>query len=236
MPYPSKEGSLRELDAFRLKSISKLFSGGGFYPTTYVAFKREIEDLMPFFDSGNYLVLDVGCGSGQYAQLLNRLGLMCIGLDSSAKALEKAKQKNLLIRASATALPFREGCLDMVICIELLHHLTRTLFNLVLGEIRRTLKNNGLFIFDVKNSLNPFLAIMYKIKDQPYCTLKSRNLFKIRKNLVSWDFYVYRTIGIPYPVLIPNIMKFVAPKVLVTARACKNRSECASHHEDFSTI
>jgi len=44
-------------------------------------------------DVRNQRVLDVGCGTGRYCELLAKRGAKVVGIDSSAKMLEYAKRK-----------------------------------------------------------------------------------------------------------------------------------------------
>jgi len=194
-----------------------------FYPSTYNVFKREITKIIAILDSKELLALDVGCNSGQYSLLLESMGITCIGLDFSTNALKKAKLAKLqVIRASATALPFKEECFSLTVCLELLFHLTDNMLNMALDETKRVLKRNGWFLSDVKNSLNPFLIISYKINANQGCPLKARNLFKTMKKLRSIGYHRCQAFVIPYPFVIPNFLKAIAPKILITASLSKN--------------
>ena len=73
------------------------------------------------------LVLDVGCGTGRFMDVLARAGAETVGLDLSL-AVEVARQ-NLrslpnchFIQADALCLPFRPGTFDFAYSIGVLHH------------------------------------------------------------------------------------------------------------------
>jgi ubiquinone/menaquinone biosynthesis C-methylase UbiE len=75
------------------------------------------------------LVLDLGCGTGRFSQILAaEFGARVVGLDPSAKMIDKARHKSsreaiVFGRASASALPLADGCVDLVFMSQIYHHL-----------------------------------------------------------------------------------------------------------------
>lgn len=69
-------------------------------------------------------VLDVGGGTGRYAEPIARAGGMVTIFDRSAPMLHEAEKKGLtrLARGDAAFLPFRDGSFDAVLFVDLLHH------------------------------------------------------------------------------------------------------------------
>jgi ubiquinone/menaquinone biosynthesis C-methylase UbiE len=202
----------------RFKSISEIMSGEAnqFYISTYMTFAEEIVKLTRPHDLQASLALDIGCGMGKYAHLVEYLGLPCIGLDSSTKSLKNASKFNLnLIRASATALPFRNGSFKMIICIELLHHLEDTYFGMALEEVQRMLNYGGWFILDVKNSINLILWVLYRMNSSSRILYTARSIFQMKNRLHQLGFAIDKTIAIPYPFPLPNLVRYIAPKILV---------------------
>ena len=68
-------------------------------------------------------ILDAGCGTGRFAKPLQALGFEVVGIDISAKMLEKAKEKgakNLLL-SDVCFLPFTDSSFDAAISIHVLH-------------------------------------------------------------------------------------------------------------------
>ena len=84
-------------------------------------------------------ILDVGCGIGVYTRFLKKEGFEVYGVDYSASAVEISKQ----IKASATALPFKDNCFDVVIAIHLIEHLTQKETRSFLQEVNRVLDISG---------------------------------------------------------------------------------------------
>ena len=75
------------------------------------------------------LVLDLGCGTGRFSELLaQHFGVPVIGIDPSRKMLNQARRKlrigNVVYKqSSAEALPLRDGCADLVFMSNVYHHL-----------------------------------------------------------------------------------------------------------------
>jgi ubiquinone/menaquinone biosynthesis C-methylase UbiE len=91
-------------------------------------------------------VLDVGCGTGEFAScaLTARVD---VGVDISSNAIRRAHKSNMyssLNVASADCLPYSTGMFQTVISISVLEHITCPIN--VLREIRRVLRPGGEFL------------------------------------------------------------------------------------------
>tara|TARA_Y100000034_G_scaffold135722_1_gene208787 strand:- start:6292 stop:7002 length:711 start_codon:yes stop_codon:yes gene_type:complete len=114
--------------------------------------------------------LDIGCSGGRYCFSFAKLGINTTGIDIAKKATDfaakKAKElniKNLNFQVGeATNLKFKPNTFDIIICIEVLHHLSNKDLKKALAEIHRVLKPGGFLIIDLKNKLNPVINLTYK--------------------------------------------------------------------------
>ncbi len=102
----------------------------------------------------NKRVLDVGCGTGYGAGDLARPAASVIGLDVAEEAVRYARQHygrpNLaFLQASATALPLRDGTIDLVVAFEIIEHVDD--WASLLRESRRVLAPGGQFIVSTPN-------------------------------------------------------------------------------------
>jgi 2-polyprenyl-3-methyl-5-hydroxy-6-metoxy-1,4-benzoquinol methylase len=80
-------------------------------------------------------VLDVGCA---YGYITNRIKQgHSYGIDISNYAIKEARMTNKLLLASGTHIPFKNNSFDLVICVEVLEHLTEEEIMLTLSEIGR---------------------------------------------------------------------------------------------------
>ena len=127
------------------------------------------------YPSNKPVALDVGCSSGRYTMGLLNKGINAIGIDTATIPLKYASERvdAKFIQASATHLPFKKETFDLIICIELLHHFTDDALEKVLEEISDIVKPGGIFVFDVKNKMNPVLELAYKMYDTVNRTLKA---------------------------------------------------------------
>jgi len=73
-------------------------------------------------------ILDLGCGTGLFAEEAAELGDFVIGVDHSAKMLKKAKQRHngrriFFLRVDADNLPFAEGTFDKIFSFTMLQNM-----------------------------------------------------------------------------------------------------------------
>lgn len=156
---------------------------------------RKIISLLPKLKEKR--VLDIGCGGGFYSLAAHGKGCKnIIQIDSSPVCVQAAKS-NLLenanydaegVVADATNLPFTDGYFDFVLCIDLIEHVKED--SLLLREIRRVLRDNGLMLLATQNSNS--ITYVLEAPIQRY-VLKNRNW-------MGWD---------------PTHIRFYTPKHLL---------------------
>lgn len=121
--------------------------------------RRKNLQLLQAILSHNQLVLDAGCGPGNYAISLAEKNEIA-GIDISCKvvgmAKERANKKNAMFHpfvGDLERLPFRDNSFDVCLCIYTLHHFPN-IYGAV-SELVRVAKNEGrIAILDVNGS-NP---------------------------------------------------------------------------------
>ena len=177
-------------------------------------------------DEGN--ILEIGCGEGLLLTKLaqNKPDLNIYGVDIWEEILQKAKKRlqenNItnvkLSHMDASSLDFEGGFFDIVVCINVFYNLpSEELLSASLGEIARVCKKGGKAIFDIRNSMNPFLWVKYKlakyydetVKDFP---LKTHRLNKVTSLLKQHNFEIINKVYIGFP------RSVFAPIVIIEAR------------------
>lgn len=92
--------------------------------------------------SNRSVVLDIGCGTGNYANLLQRIsGAHVAGIEPSAGMIAKARLKNPALdlrQADAEHLPFHSNTFDLVYMTDVIHHIPD--MNRMFSEFQRVLK------------------------------------------------------------------------------------------------
>lgn len=94
----------------------------------------------------NARILDLCCGSGGSLEVFLKAGYRRLyGLDISYNLLSRIRNGLPLVLADANACPIGSGVFDVVVIHKALHHFLD--HRLLLGEIKRVLKPDGLFCF-----------------------------------------------------------------------------------------
>lgn len=98
----------------------------------------------------NEKVLNIGIGSGFLETLLVSRGVTCYSLDPSQTAtdnlIRKLPPNSVVAKVGySNAIPFERSFFDKVIMTEVLEHLTPSVFDETLDEVRRVLRRGGVF-------------------------------------------------------------------------------------------
>lgn len=115
-----------------------------------------------------HLVLDVGCGTGNYMLELARQGIKTVGMDSSfdmalfAKTkVENQGLKACLVIGNADAMPFKNDVFDGVLSVTTLCFVSNA--KMALDEIKRVVKPEGDVVLGELNKLS-YWAGLRRIK------------------------------------------------------------------------
>lgn len=108
-------------------------------------------------------ILDIGCGSGQYLKFLQNKGFEVFGVDHSLEAVKMAaKNRIIVVKASATKLPFKTASFDLVLAISLIEHLSKRDAKKFISEVNMVLKPGGSFFLVTPNFASPLRLIQGK--------------------------------------------------------------------------
>ncbi|MEG3618606.1 methyltransferase domain-containing protein [Magnetovibrio sp. PR-2] len=97
--------------------------------------------------SGNDVLLDVCCGTGNVLRTADNVFKNCIGIDISTNMMKIAHKRELeVLGADATNIPFANDSVNCVTAFSALHHLVD--YTDVVQEMARVLKSGGTFYTD----------------------------------------------------------------------------------------
>ena len=105
-------------------------------------------------------ILDIGCGEGSLLKMLQDKNNKVFGIEASETGQLACREKGIdciSLDISREKFPYPDNSFDIVLCLEVMEHLENPYH--CLGEIKRVLKEEGLFITSIPNPkmLHPYI-------------------------------------------------------------------------------
>lgn len=182
--------------------------------------KEEIKNIIKTLESLKYpkkynSALDFGCGIGRITKYLPRHFKKTYGLDISENMIEKAKilNKNIkncrfILNTKPNLEIFQNNTFDLIYSNLTLQHIPdKNLIKSYIIEFIRTLKNNGLIIFQLPSQLN------YKSKFHIHY-----KIYKILKKLGIEKQFMYKKLNL-YPMRMNSILQKEIIELLLKQKA-----------------
>ena len=141
-----------------------------FYASLEDAFRGEVEDIKESFlcyipwvielknkFNNHFQVLDLGCGRGEWLCLVKEHGINGIGVDTNSLFIQRCREKDLNV-VQEDVFEFlkkqKENSFSMITCFHLIEHLFFSQQYVLLSEIYRVLKPEGMAILETPNPRN----------------------------------------------------------------------------------
>lgn len=104
----------------------------------------------------NKVVVDAACGEGYGSAILGKYAKNVIGVDIDEDAVKRAINNYAcsnveFIQGSIEALPFQDNSIDVFVSFETIEHVNEELQNKFICEVKRVLKEDGIFIISSPN-------------------------------------------------------------------------------------
>lgn len=120
------------------------------YDISRVAHAETIEKIIRLLQiSSDSVILDMGCGTGNYAAAIQQIAARVIGIDASMGMLERARAKFPgihFVKGDITSLPFSSEIFDGALAIQVLHHIKGK--ELFVREAYRVLRKGACLAID----------------------------------------------------------------------------------------
>jgi len=129
---------------------------------TRAGIKRRLGLYMPYIDKiksekGDLSLLDVGCGRGEWLELLQENGYRAKGIDINRVALLQCRELGLDVTESDVIEYLRgleRGSLDVIAGFHIIEHLSFKTLIALFDEALMVLKSGGMIIFETPNPAN----------------------------------------------------------------------------------
>ncbi len=153
---------------------------------------REVLEI--FNRKGCRSILDIGCGTGRFVKMDERV----TGIDKNPAKHSRIK------RGDATKLPFRDGTFDGALSYQVIEHLTTEQAYRMLSEARRVLRAGGILVLNSPCPFSGFWDTFSHVK--PYTPKAIESLLNGQDGVDVENFRrinfrpektVYDTVGIP---------------------------------------
>ena len=171
-----------------------------------------------YFSGLSGKLLNIGVGNGALENLLIRktFGIEFFGIDISREAIKKINKivKGKYLAANVQKIPFDDNLFDFVVELDVLEHLQKGESIKSLGEVRRVIKDKGIFIISVPlnesdkdKNLNRHLVtydeytIFQLLRDSGFEITKTKKLYAF-KNCYLIKSFLTRLFKIKKPNLI----------------------------------
>jgi len=112
-----------------------------------------LQHYSPFFQKGAR-ILDLGCGSGQHAQILEGKGCVVVGVDNDPAMAAKARAKGIEVIEKEVLASLKETSdesFDGIFCSNLIEHLPPEAVSALCAESHRVLRSDGHLLLATPN-------------------------------------------------------------------------------------
>lgn len=112
--------------------------------------KKDMENVIrvikKYVNCENAKVLDIGCGTGKYGEMMQKNGYNVIGIDKSRTQINQANQLIEAYEGDATNIPFEDNLFDICTMIIMIQQLSKEDRLKAFKEVYRVLKTNGILL------------------------------------------------------------------------------------------
>jgi O-antigen chain-terminating methyltransferase len=123
--------------------------------------KRKLREYVPYF-SKEGMVLDLGCGRGEFLELLQESGIAAAGVDISSQMVDICLDKGLRCQKGdilETLAELMDGSLSGIFSSQVIEHLPPVYLQKLLGLAQRKLAPSGAIVLETINPVSVFALV-----------------------------------------------------------------------------
>lgn len=146
------DAARERLSTFRYSDFEARFRGDR------ESVREQLAGYIDFFPAGAK-VLDLGCGRGEFVQMLQAAGRDAEGVDLSRTMLEEAEQRGLPCRRADIFAELKnraDHSLGGIFSAQVIEHIDPGLLHELVSQCRRVLKPGGVLVLETVNPLSLF--------------------------------------------------------------------------------
>lgn len=183
-----------------------LFETQGRGPEEFV--KANQKDYLPFFE-GMAPVLDVGCGRGEFLELLREAGIRAMGMDTNSDMVEICRQKKLdVTRRDAMEALAQYGSeqLGGIFAGQLIEHIASDSVLPWLLAAYKALKPGGMLVYETINTASLYALVTHYFKDPTHHLPRHPDTYRYLTGIAGFE-----NVAVHYRSPVPKEMQLSAP-------------------------
>lgn len=164
-----------------------LFETGGRGPEQSIR-KMQVEYVDYY--SKSEPVLDIGCGRGEFVELLRDAGIRASGIDTNPDMVEICRSKGLdvVLGEGLAELQNRQpGSLGGIFAGQVLEHLPAASVHRLLLSAFRALRPGGVLVFETVNTASPYALMHHFFRDPTHCQPLHPETYKFFTEIAGFE-------------------------------------------------
>ncbi|MDO8609261.1 MAG: class I SAM-dependent methyltransferase [bacterium] len=160
-------------------------------------FQNKLDEILKIYRKKNISILDVGCGWGDFLEIVKKAKIPYLGIDTSKEAIGICRSKKLNCKYVdvQTLSRISSQKYTVITCFQTIEHLPNPIS--FLKSVRSLLHKNGIIIFTTPNNDSPFRKILGPYwpvynTDSHFVFFDSRTLQKTLKKSGFYNIIVDR--------------------------------------------
>lgn len=154
------------------------------------AIRTAQQAYLTYFENTPGPVLDVGCGRGEFLEILNDAGIPASGVDSNGDMVAVCRDKGLDVQQAdgiRSVETTDENSLGGVFAAQVVEHFTPAQLNRWLNAVHRALKPGGVLVYETINAASPYALVTHFFKDPTHTMPRHPDTYRFLTEMTGFD-------------------------------------------------